>query len=285
LYRGKDINNYFRFRAPPSARETTHSEKWSKPRRKYRKKGYNFTYTDKKNSYTHYTDLDTTVKYSWHGHQQGLLNDLFHKDGLHRRYLQIWKDSHKETIFNYEYDSDYSCDSLIANFEISGENVDLDEMLAFNTPDYKITPIEIRDPLVELSATDTNGDSLFISEYDGKLLYIDMWASWCGPCRIEMKHMKELSKVYSKSDVVFISISVDGKEKKKDWMSSIEELNMNWTNGILESGFEDKFCDTYSIIAIPRYILVDRSGNVISHNAPRPSSDLIYEWLDELIIE
>ena len=283
LYSGNQ--NYFKFTAPPSALEKANRETWSKPSRRYRKQGYNAVHRNKNKDHIHYSVLDDSITYSWQGHDQGLLNHLFHKDGLHRRYLEEWRrDIKREKLFTYAYDAEYSCDSIMTGFVIEGE-ADLDEMLAFNTPDYEIIPPEIRQPLAEVNAVNVNGTELDMAEYKGKFLYIDMWASWCGPCKLEMKHMKTLSESYSPNDVVFISLSVDEKDKINDWKSNIDELEMTWVNGILEGGFEDKFCDSYSIIAIPRYILVDRSGNVISHNAPRPTSDMISEWLDQLIIE
>lgn len=291
LYQGESYSKkkirpyYFKFRAPPSPLEQANRETWSKPPRKYRRKGYNACFIDKKNNQNFYTVLDTSIKYNWKGHEQGLLNHLFHKDGLHMKYLEEWKHITRENVFTYTYDEDYSCQSYIDSFRTKGEEVDLDEVLAITTPDYEMLPSDIRKPLAAIEAADLDGHRFDISKHEGKVLYIDMWASWCGPCKLEMKHMSKLTEMYSTNDVAFISLSVDEDDSREDWVKNINELEMTWHNAILDGGFDAAFCDHYSIISIPRYILVDRSGQVISHQAPRPSSDLITEWLDQLIIE
>ncbi|MEA3448616.1 MAG: TlpA disulfide reductase family protein [Bacteroidota bacterium] len=127
---------------------------------------------------------------------------------------------------------------------------------------------------------DISGDSISLSDFKGKPIYIDVWASWCGPCIREMPYMDSLHDEYKDKNIVFLSVSVD--EKADNWLTSLEQHPPEWTQ--LHTGDWDcKLCHDYNIKAIPRFLLIDRKGKIISASAPRPSSDEIKPLLDEHI--
>ena len=110
-----------------------------------------------------------------------------------------------------------------------------------------------------------------ITQNKSKLILLDFWASWCAPCRYEMPFSKTLQKKFEGKNIVFIYLSVD--ENKLDWKRAVEEENMNGKNSFLFlNGFSAPFLVKNTISTIPRYILINKNGTVISENAPRPST-------------
>jgi thiol-disulfide isomerase/thioredoxin len=108
-----------------------------------------------------------------------------------------------------------------------------------------------------------------LSDYKGNLVYIDVWASWCGPCKYESPYFKALIQQFQNSDVVFIGVSVDSE--KTQWLQMLDEEQVLGTQ-LYAGGWNTSICADYLIHSIPRFLLIDRDGNIISSNAPRPSA-------------
>ncbi|KXX70206.1 TlpA disulfide reductase family protein [Flammeovirga sp. SJP92] len=125
---------------------------------------------------------------------------------------------------------------------------------------------------------DLKGKEVNLADFKGKYVYIDVWASWCGPCLGEIPSLKALEENHKDGDVVFVSLSVD--QDTKAWKKMVEkkELHGNQFHYSGNQGFIEKF----NISAIPRFILLDKEGEVKVANAPRPSSDEIKSLFQEL---
>ncbi len=119
---------------------------------------------------------------------------------------------------------------------------------------------------------------------NGKYLYIDIWATWCGFCKKEIPLLKRFEQQYHGKNVEFISINVDTPDKKKKWKQTIEDKEM--TGVQLFSGkshLDLEFAQSYLIKGLPRFILIDPDGNIVSSNAPRPSDgDKLEEMFEDL---
>lgn len=121
--------------------------------------------------------------------------------------------------------------------------------------------------------------------YKGRAVYIDLWASWCMPCRGEFPFYKNLRQVLRKKNITSVFISIDRPEAKKTWETLI---NFNHLEGdhilVSKSLMKDIAATIYknSEISIPRYILIDKKGRVISWDAPRPSNSDILPMLAKL---
>lgn len=125
-------------------------------------------------------------------------------------------------------------------------------------------------PLPAFNLVDRDGKMVSSDSFKGKLLYIDLWATWCAPCKKEIPALQKLEAEYQGKNIAFVSISID--EVKKQWDDFLKNNKMTGVQlfaNILEN---PNFIHTYEATSIPRFVLVDKEGKVISTNAPRPSS-------------
>lgn len=278
---------YFKFRAPPSQLETANKGKWKRPKRKLRKQGYNGHYEMPLNpQYYFQTVIDTSVTYSWMGHDQGLLNHLFPLKGVHRRVREGRTDDVWIHDYHYELIESLSCDSLYDTFQVRDEEVvDLDSLFKIGVVNKDIIAKEERKSFISFEAVDQYDIPVVQKELAGSLTYIDFWASWCEPCLKEMPHLAKLQEHYSDTDVRVVSISIDTKNQALAWRKAMDKYKVDWDSWRVNGSFDCELCQEYNIGSIPRYILLDRDGKVMNANAPRPSNPSIIEWLDEQIIE
>jgi len=127
------------------------------------------------------------------------------------------------------------------------------------------------------------GGTTSLADLKGKNVYIDVWATWCGPCIREIPHLKEIEEEYSGKDIAFISISIDVQKDHDKWKKMIEAKELGGTQLFADNNWKSKFVTDYAISGIPRFILIDKEGNIVSANAPRPSSDAIGPLFDSVL--
>lgn len=115
---------------------------------------------------------------------------------------------------------------------------------------------------------DADGKEYRLADFKGKMLFIDFWASWCAPCKAQMPYIKELEEHYAGKDIVFASVSLDNT--KKAWLKGVADENLHGVVLHAEGAFKNPFPAAYGIQAIPRFMLIDAEGKLISDNMPRP---------------
>ena len=122
-----------------------------------------------------------------------------------------------------------------------------------------------------------------LEKYKGKVVYLDFWASWCGPCRGEMPYSLELQEAMKDKDVVFVYISSD--QDSLAWEKYIKILQITGDHYLVNPGIrEDVYRNRFSIRYIPRYMLFDKKGMVVDTNAARPSeAKAIAARIEELL--
>ncbi len=118
----------------------------------------------------------------------------------------------------------------------------------------------------DLEMLDTDGNSHKLSEYvgNGHWLFVDMWASWCGPCRAEMPHVVAAYEKYHQKGLEMVSISLDNQ--KEAWVKAITALNMPWTHLSDLKGWQSIVCDVYKVWAIPDNLLINPQGEIVARN-------------------
>lgn len=132
----------------------------------------------------------------------------------------------------------------------------------------------------DLMLVDSTGKQVHIADFKGKLVYIDFWASWCGPCRHEMPYSKQLIEKFKGKDVVFLFISIDADGNA--WKKAMRQEMLDGIHATSPGNWSSPATKQLNIPSIPRYMFLDRNGNFISNEAPRPSNgaeQLIEEYL------
>ena len=133
---------------------------------------------------------------------------------------------------------------------------------------------------------DRDGKLVSLSDFRGKVVVVDVWATWCGPCRAEIPHLLKLEKEMRGKDVVFIGVSVDEQKDYKKWLEALEQEGLEgiqlFANGKNKQG-RDKIMNDYKIKGIPRFMVFDKKGKVVTINSPRPSSPELKSLLQKLL--
>lgn len=122
----------------------------------------------------------------------------------------------------------------------------------------------------DFALTGLDGKVYRLSDFKGKVIYLDFWASWCAPCRYEMKnHAAQLHDKFKNQDVVFLFVSMDDHSEK--WKKAVDEDRIDGIHVLSPDGNGGNFAKRYNISGIPRYMIIDRNGIMFDNNAPRPS--------------
>jgi thiol-disulfide isomerase/thioredoxin len=138
------------------------------------------------------------------------------------------------------------------------------------------------------------GGNTSLSDLKGKYVYVDVWATWCGPCKAEIPSLKKVEKEYHDKNIEFVSISTDNgrgyknksaEASKEGWKKMIAEKEMGGIQLFAGDVWKDSdFRTFYKINSIPRFILLDPEGIIINPDAPRPSSPKLKKLFNSLNI-
>ncbi|MCZ8331722.1 MAG: TlpA disulfide reductase family protein [Flavobacterium sp.] len=127
------------------------------------------------------------------------------------------------------------------------------------------------------------GGKTTLESLKGKYVYIDVWATWCGPCRAEIPFLKEIEAKYHGKNIEFVSISADVQKDYDKWKNFVTEKQLGGIQLYADKNWESDFLKAFGISSIPRFILIDPNGIVVDADAARPSSPKLKEQLDKLL--
>ena len=188
---------------------------------------------------------------------------------------------------------------LIEGWKERLKDKDLDYMFR-NTVQFKLNQIDSRSLPAEIEKQvkakqltgqpspvfkydDYKGKARELKDFKGKYVYIDVWATWCGPCLKEIPNLQIIEERYKGKKIAFISISVDEEKDFEKWKNLVTSKQLGGIQLIADKAWKSDFITAYGINAIPRFILIDPKGNVVDADAKRPGDPELVKQLDKIL--
>ena len=191
-------------------------------------------------------------------------------------------DSFNEIILEYENSIKLLIKKLVNNDESISKQLELliDEIDSKRERKLsKINQPQNGEPYIDFTYENTTGEAVSLSSFNGSLVYVDVWATWCGPCKAEIPYLKSLEQDYHEQNIVFLSVSVD--TNKDEWLRMVKDEELGgiqlWADGW------SQITKDYAIFGIPRFMLFSEDGKIISNDAPRPSNEETRELFDKYL--
>ena len=184
-------------------------------------------------------------------------------------------DSVKKKVLSYLSDLKLQFPVLSKTLELKEANIEqgLNSWIARSRSDSKYKRLEERtvgQKFINVEGVDLAGKKAKISDFYGKPLLIDFWATWCGPCKYEMPYLKNLEETYGEK-INVLSVGVWCKEE--EWKEMAKDFGFEH-NIFLTKDQATELQSTYLLRFIPRYMLLDANGKIITVSAERPSAGL-----------
>ena len=209
-------------------------------------------------------------------------------------YKQVWKDF-GNTIYNFIKSNITNPigQYFLIREQFSLEDSQLKELISQSSPDFQNTGIvqNLQKRIEEREATSTGkqftdvkgftpaGKPAALSDYagKGKVVLVDFWASWCGPCRQAMPDLVKIYQKYKNKGFEIVGISLDSS--KDDWEKAIQTLQISWPQFSNLKGWDEDSAVTYGVNSIPHTMLIDKDGKIIEHNLQEEALDSKLEEL------
>lgn len=157
------------------------------------------------------------------------------------------------------------------------------ESLTFNYNNTNnFLAVQTGEPSPTFNYENQKGGKTSLESLKGKYVYIDIWATWCVPCRQEIPFLEKVEEQFQGKNIFFVSISIDNSKDREKWSNLVIEKKMSGIQLLADKKMNSKFIKEYNIIDIPRFILIDANGNLVNSNAPRPSDPKLIELLNNL---
>jgi len=265
---------------------------------------YNF-YKDSLNIYRRYFDCDSCVQNTVYdaalnhfiriqGTEVSETSPMFFFNGLSKKELEAFvpltkqlRGRSKDYILSSLYlqmlftsdktKAGVKIDSILPKIQSKDYKKSLEETYQALNRKIQIGPIANQKFISPDLSSYTTFKSL-LNKNNGKLIYFDVWATWCVPCIKEMPFTRKFAKKYSdKIDVLFLSMDTDSSL----WQKYILNNSLSKNSFLVENDFGSAFAKNFKIISIPHYILVGKSGKIISSNAPRPNDTKLEELVNK----
>jgi thiol-disulfide isomerase/thioredoxin len=141
----------------------------------------------------------------------------------------------------------------------------------------RLSPYKQGNAAYEFSFPDPAGKAVSMADLKGKVVLIDLWATWCVPCIAEIPHLKKLEEELKDKNIQFVSISIDVEKDKDKWLKFLEKQQLGGIQ-LFANGWGD-MTRYYDINTVPRFMVFDAEGKIVTIDAPRPSDPQLKELL------
>ena len=135
--------------------------------------------------------------------------------------------------------------------------------------------LNIGDKFVDFEMMDPNGQQRKLSEFQGKIVLLEFWASWCGPCLSDMPYLKKTYDNYHEYGFEIFAVSFD--INKEDWLKAIEQHNLNWNHVTELKSHGNTAAFIYGVYGIPDNFLIDEKGIIKARGLRRDKLDKALE--------
>ena len=154
-----------------------------------------------------------------------------------------------------------------------------DEYLKTNSHLFKVQPAP------DFTFTDKKGKLIRLSDLKGKLLFIDVWGTWCAPCIEEIPFIAKLQEKYRNNpNVMIMSIACDKESARSKWKAFLKKhKEMNWAQYLITPEGDKILNDVYHVQGIPRFIIIDKQGCFIDADSMRPSFEDFNDYFDKIV--
>ncbi len=150
--------------------------------------------------------------------------------------------------------------------------------------------LKVGDVSPDFNFVNYKGGMTSLKDLRGNYVYIDVWATWCGPCKQQIPYLKKLEEEFKNKPIKFVSISVDdarrngGSRKKAEekWRKFVKDNKLGGIQLFSDAGWQATFIKKYGIRGIPRFILIDKEGKILDPNAARPNNPSLKDKLRTL---
>lgn len=137
-----------------------------------------------------------------------------------------------------------------------------------------------------LEFTDTLGHVCHLSDFRGKVVYVDVWGTWCVPCIEEFPHLRKVQATFgNRKDFALISLACDGERHAERWMPFLRRRakEITWAQYLFTDAGLKASDEVYHIYGIPHFMLIDRDGRFITSAAPRASEKHILDFIQKAL--